>query len=102
MYVKGRPCSIAHGKGQPTGPSEEVPNWTFFPNSASKISSRHTIGGFYGQLCSRPRVYQEVIVTNQGYPGQAKTVVPGYLSVVYCLVYRRNLGEFLDSSLMSV
>ena len=37
MYVKGPPCGIAHGKGQPTGPRGEVPKWTYFPNLTSKI-----------------------------------------------------------------
>ena len=33
MHVKGRPCGIVHGKGQPpTGPRGEVPKWTYFPN----------------------------------------------------------------------
>ena len=42
MYVKGRPCGIAHGKGQLTGPRGEVPKWTYFSNPASKIGSWHT------------------------------------------------------------
>ena len=28
MYVKGRPCGIAHGKGQPTGPRGEAVSYT--------------------------------------------------------------------------
>ena len=38
MYVKGRPCGIAHGKGQPTGPREEVPKWTYSPNPQAKLA----------------------------------------------------------------
>ena len=56
MYVKGRPCGIVYGKGQPTGPRGEVPKWTCFPNPASKIGSWHTsdrilspVDGFLGQ-----------------------------------------------------
>ena len=61
MYVcvKGRPCGIAHGKGQPTRPRGEVHIWIYFPNPASKISSWHTadrllllISGIHGQLFS--------------------------------------------------
>ena len=69
MYVcmlRGRPCGIAHGKGQPTGPRGEVPKWTHFPNPASKFDSRHTadrvlplISGLRGQLCSRPIGFAE-------------------------------------------
>ena len=62
---KGRPCGIAHGEGQPTGPRGGVPKWTHFPNPASKASSRHTadrvllISGFGGQLCSRPNGFAD-------------------------------------------
>ena len=49
MYVKGGPCGIAHGKGQPTGPRGEVPKWTYFPHPASKIGSWHTPTAYYRQ-----------------------------------------------------
>ena len=44
----------------------EVPKWTYFPKPASKIDSWHTadrlllpVGGFRGQLCSRPIGFPE-------------------------------------------
>ena len=63
---KGRPCGIAHGKGQLTGPRGEVPKWAYYPNPASKIGPWHTadrvllpVDGFRGQLCSRPDGFAE-------------------------------------------
>ena len=97
MYVcmlRDRPCGIAHGKGQLTGPRGEVPKWTHFPNPASKTGSRHTadrvlplISGFCCQLCSRPNGFAEWSWIDQsGIPRPCKSSEPGNLGVrcSYC------------------
>ena len=57
MYVKGRPCGIAHGKkGQPTWLRGEVYlNGPIFPTPRAKLACGTPPTTYYhGQLCSRP------------------------------------------------